>query len=576
MISPMRTRRFSAVFLAAVVLGPAAVSAPPDDPFKPVEKKDVKPARIATPPAGKPADPDDPFAPGANLKAAPGKAGWGEGSVAVPFEPGAAVTFGPVGCPVAVVGLTVWDLKANKAVRKLAGPYEARGLRALSADGKYFAAGSKSPNQQDTAVAVWSTETGQRVLDVPGDKKALVDLLAISRNKYLLLGGRHNTQIDVWDVETGKVVKQLTVPDRRVESDKLAFTPDGKYFACIAHDKIVVTETATNKEVAVTEPPGPGVPADPPAGPKGVVPKRSARFDAIFVFAWTRGLAFSPDGTELAAFSTHPSPRLLVWNTKGELVTDEPVPMPRTISHRNTLEWLPDGSGWLVNGYLFDRASKRVVVSIRVPFASDVLPHLLDKDRVIGVFGEDRGRLQTVTIPWEKLNVSLKQMTAKAPSYLAPGEPVSVALELAGLRGDEADTRKILTDALTRRLARDGIPVGEGKSTVLRLKLAEEAGESLPIYERQSPFDFRGKDTGRKATEVKGAAVLELVAKGEDQPLWRGQLTAFSARSFKEEITDLAVRKSMLEHLGRQLSGMDMPYFIPKSKDVVALPAVVE
>jgi hypothetical protein len=49
-----------------------------------------------------------------------------------------------------------------------------------------------------------------------------------------------------------------------------------------------------------------------------------------------------------------------------------------------------------------------------------------------------------------------------------------------------------------------------------------------------------------------------------------------SARSFKEEITDATVRKSMREHLAKQLSGTDMPYFIPKSKDTVALPAVVE
>ena len=135
----------------------------------------------------------------------------------------------------------------------------------------------------------------------------------------------------------------------------------------------------------------------------------------------------------------------------------------------------------------------------------------------------------------------------------------------------------MLVDALTRRrLPRDGISVAENKTTVLRLKLAEEAGNTLPIFERQSPFDIKGKDTGKKATEAKVAAVLELVVKGDDKPLWCGHLTAMFARSFKEEITDATVRKSMLEHLSKQLSGMDMPYFIPKSKNTVALPAVVE
>ena len=81
---------------------------------------------------------------------------------------------------------------------------------------------------------------------------------------------------------------------------------------------------------------------------------------------------------------------------------------------------------------------------------------------------------------------------------------------------------------------------------------------------------------GKTATESKGAATLELIAADEKTPLWRASLTASSARSFTEEINDASIRKSMLEHLTRQLNGMDIPYFIPKSRDVVALPAVVE
>jgi hypothetical protein len=70
--------------------------------------------------------------------------------------------------------------------------------------------------------------------------------------------------------------------------------------------------------------------------------------------------------------------------------------------------------------------------------------------------------------------------------------------------------------------------------------------------------------------------VLELWAAGEAAPLWRGTLTASSSRSFSEEITDATVRKSMLEHLGRQLDGLEIPYFLPKSKDTLALPAVID
>ena len=510
----------------------------------------------------KPVDPDAAFPSAAPPAAAKTASRWG--GTAIPFGRNDAVTFGPVGCPVAVVGADVWDLKTYKAIRTLPDKYEERGLRALSPDGKYFAAASRSPNQDRTAVTVWSTDGGKQELDIPGKADIYVDVLAFIHSGHLLVGGRHADYIDAWDVTAQKVVGRLTVPDKKVAADKLAFSPDGRYFAFIGHDKVTVCETATNKQTAVMAPPG-----DAPG-------KRATGSDAVFVYAWARGLAFSPDGSELALFSTHSVPRLVVWNARGDITTDAAVPMPQFVSHRNTLEWFPDATGWLVNGSLFDRATKRVVVSVRVPFATDVLPHMLDKDRVIGVYGDDTTRLQTITIPWEKLTDSLAHATAKGDAYLAPGAAVSIELNLTGLRGDEAETRKILTDALTKRLARDGIPVAPGMPTVLRLRLSEQAGDTVPIYERQSPFDRRGSDTGRKATEAKGAAVLELVAAGEAQPLWRGTLNAQSSRSFSEEINDVTVRKSMLDGLANQLNTTDMPYFIPKSKDVVSLPAVVE
>ncbi|MDB5309348.1 MAG: hypothetical protein JWO38_3550 [Gemmataceae bacterium] len=507
---------------------------------------------------GKRTDPGAPFPASSTPKEVASR--WG--STAIPIDHQTGVSYGPPGCPVAVIGTDVYDLKTYKAIRTLPDKYEAQALHALTGDGRYFASASKSPNQTDTAVTVWASDTGKTVLQVPGQKEAFVDVLAFAHNQYLLLGGRHGPQIDVWDVEKGKVVGQLTVPEQQVRAEKLAFSPDSKYFAHLGHDKLVVIDAGTNKQVAVMAPPADG------QGPGG---------GATFIYAWSQGLAFSPDGSELALFSAHPtSPKLVVWNTRGERVLDAPVMMPPHISHKHVLEWLPDGSGWLINRYLFDRTTRRVVVSIRIPFASNVLPHIVDKNRVIGIFGQDTNRLQTITLPWEKLDAALKAMAGGSEAYIAPGAGISLDLVLTGLRGDETETRRTLSEALTSRLARDRVTVAQGQPTILRLKLAEEAGESLPIFQRQSPFDFRGQDTGRKATEAKGSAVLELIAAGEPQPLWRGNLSASSSRSFQDEINDATVRKSMLEHLTRQLNGTDLPYFIPKSKDILALPAVVE
>ncbi|HVX15591.1 MAG TPA: hypothetical protein VHC22_30675 [Pirellulales bacterium] len=525
------------------------------------------------------ADADDPLAAGAEEPTdgdAPNADDNAPKVPDVPFDATKGVTFGPVGCFVAVLGTNVWDLKTEKPISQLAGTYDHHGLRCISDDGRFFAAGSKSPNQTDTAVTVWNTETGQRVLEVPGDKDAFVDFLGISRGKYLLLGGRHNDQIDVWEIETGKIIKHLKVPAVRISPNKLALSPDGKQFAYIAHDKLIVTSTVTNRQVAVMAPPSkePGSAAAPAKKPPR--PKRAVNTDASSIYAWTRGMAFSPDGTELAAYSTHPLPRILVWNIKGKLVFDEPLQMPLTIGHDETFEWRPDGSGWLIKNRLYDRKAKRVVLSVRVPFAAQIPPHLIDAGYLIGAFGNDRERLRAIPIPHERLNESIQQMVDQAPSYLKPGDAVSLRLELAGLRGDETETRKVLTEALTRRLARENIRVAENQATVLYFKLSEKAGESLPVYHRQSPFDIWGTDTGRRVTEAKGSAVVELWTDGENEPLWRGYVEAMSTRSIQEAMNDNSVRKNMLDRLVRLLSGLDMPYFIPKAKEIVALPAVVE
>jgi hypothetical protein len=70
--------------------------------------------------------------------------------------------------------------------------------------------------------------------------------------------------------------------------------------------------------------------------------------------------------------------------------------------------------------------------------------------------------------------------------------------------------------------------------------------------------------------------VLELVVKGQDNPLWRGALQALSAHTFHEEVNDVTVRKSMLENLSRQLAALDLPYYVPVSEKLLALPVVIE
>ena len=122
--------------------------------------------------------------------------------------------------------------------------------------------------------------------------------------------------------------------------------------------------------------------------------------------------------------------------------------------------------------------------------------------------------------------------------------------------------------------------VGSLKPEQWKAYLRWRVGDAMAPYMakpwRDASFDFRGRDTGRKVAEAEGSLVVELIVEGEEQPLWRDTIQATSSRSFREEINDASVRKSMLENVTHRIAELNFPYFIPKSPELLALPAVVE
>ncbi|MDB5353829.1 MAG: hypothetical protein JWN24_282 [Phycisphaerales bacterium] len=534
-----------------------------DDPFK---ARTGQPQKATT----RPLDPNAPF------------------EVRIPIDSNEQVTYGPPGCPVIVTGSRAWDVRQGTIRSELDGKVESNAVTALSDDGKYFAAGIKSANQEDTTVRVWSTETGAKIFDIPGTPKRYVDLILISRNKYVILGGRLTPDFQVWDLQEGKAVKPIDVKADRLERGKAAFSLDGATFVAVVQNKLTLFRTATGKPVTVMSPPRhlavDGAPAAAPAlaKPPRVRTNRSTptadirdSIDANMTLGAMQALSFSPDGKEIAAISTHPTPRLMVWDNKGKLLFDEPLAVPWMALLESTLQWLPDKSGWLVNGYVIDRDLKRPIIAIQKQFARAARVCVWDSEHLIGAMSKNAAQLESYPIPWKDIRQSIALMHNADATLLGPSRPVSISAEFAG-QVEDAQTGQLIADALEQRLKRDGIKVAPGSDTVFHLRLSEAAGDTLPIHERQSPFDFRGRDTGRTIAERQGSLVIELTAKGESSPLWRETIAATSARSFREEINDASVRKSMIESLTRQLHELSVPYFVPKDQKSLALPVIIQ
>ena len=487
------------------------------------------------------------------------------------FQP----TFGEFGCPVAVVGTTVWELQTGKKRSTLEGTYDPWSLRCLSDDGRFFAATDKGANQTEANVMVWDTQSGQKVFEIPGFKEKTYDYLIVSRNKYLILGGRHSHELEAWDIENKKQAKVIPTPLRRVEDDKISFTSDGRFFACVADDGIGAINTATGKvAVMMQDPAAPNKPAVKGKRP-AVDPNRiKSDLESKFIRTWIDAIAFSFNNQELAAVSRHDPPRLFVWNTAGKLT--ETVLLPRAACHQKRLIWLPDGTGWILDGNLIDRKTKRVVAAIRKTYTPELQLHLVDLNTLLATAGERTESLTARPIPWKEIRQSLAKLEERADAYISPNHPVTVALDMQNVRSGPEQVQQLIYDSVIKRLARDNIQVKPDQGTMLVLRYAEKAGDLVAVYSRQSIWDFRGTDTGRRVTESEGTIVAELLADDGKTLLWRDSIKAWNSRSFTTDVNDETVRQSMLENLARRLDELSIPYFLPKSEQDIALPVILD
>jgi len=210
----------------------------------------------------------------------------------------------------------------HSVLAELEGDFADLGLTALSPNGQHFAATNKTPNQEDTTVIVWDTQTGQQKFQVPGDPEHYADLIMLS-NERLFVSGRLSEEMAVWDLATGTQQRTWELPERGIKNEDAGLSSDGKYLATAADDRFVVLHAHSGKVAAVMGAPK----ATDRSGntvPKGGTRNRAASTDAVFVYAWLQSVRFSPDGQELAAVSTEPHTRLICWNSRGKLMYDEP------------------------------------------------------------------------------------------------------------------------------------------------------------------------------------------------------------------------------------------------------------
>jgi hypothetical protein len=468
-------------------------------------------------------------------------------------------------------GGEVWDAATGKKVGRRIASLPRAQRYALSPDGKQLAL--LVIKGQQSSVALWSVESGK-----PGQsftyagKAGYSDHLLFAGPDRLLIAqpGSQATTIQIWDVHEGKQWIEIAAP--AYLSDKgYAIRSDGSQlavFGTIGEDSVLVFDVARGERIA-----------ELPLGSR------------------CQGLAFSPDGQELAALlSDGLTNRVVCWvPEKRQEVTNFATTASSSglvgaVGYQGPLlEWLPDRSGWLLWGHaVVDRASRQVVWTLQSA-DDDLLPaarRLLDSDRLALFAGPSSlQRMQVAHLPWTKIDASLRALEDDAPAALKPGQALTLELEIGKLRGGTVEeTRDVLAEAVARALAERNIELADDQPVVLALRYEEQEGEQLEELARErgpggipvSPFNPHAKGTGRtlKATQMH----CELDLKLDGKSLWSSKidLDPHSVIIRGKDFTDAAARESALQMVAVRLAYQPLPYFLPADPALTLLPGVTK
>jgi hypothetical protein len=346
------------------------------------------------------------------------------------------------------------------------------------------------------------------------------------------------------------------------------FSPVNDHYITLVDHQLEMYDFATGEQVLVLESPTRGLPPDLDSLVKEI--------QIGHLFSEAEAGSFSPDGREFAILTDDFELRILCWNSAGQLVFDELISSGgnRGINDPR-LQWLPGRRGWIFNGVLYDRASKRIVMQLgnRFTLKKTLLIRLVAGDRLLAAnVPRMRKQLEFFDIPWQSIDTSLRMIERREPAILTPSRPVSLQLDFAGVQ-DSGATARFIREKMTKRLAADGLQVASGAGTRFCLRFSEKT-VLLPIHTRAAPYSDRVYDTGRKQTIIAGSLVIELVSGG--QILWRDSVSASGGSSCHAALNDPRLRDDMLRGLERRIAEMYVPYFVPKSEAAVPLPLVIE
>ncbi len=410
----------------------------------------------------------------------------------------------------------VWDLRSATRVGRLSGHIEVARPMALSPDGAYMAVHT---NPVPRTTDVWRVADARRIARIE-DGEQIPDVLNFvgPGDGRIIIGTSYAKAFQVWDFLKGEQVLKIETPGG-FDRDSVAFSSGRRYMALTLSQKNkVMVYDLTNGRLA---------------GEIELEEDGSSKLDC-------KGMAFSPDGTALAGlFTSSAAAHLICWDaTSGKLASDfraeGPDPYGKSYSYEGqAVQWLPDGSGWLIyDQSLVERQSGQVVWSIPfdpVRYQEHGPRKVLDAGRMVAVGkARDRKVLQLVALPRDKVQAALALAKSGGSAVDATLPPVTAA-DLGAAKQVEASSAPVawtaLPPAAPAAKAPAGRPIGLRVGALDILGLLVSGPESPQAFVVSSPGARLAATKGRQSGQARTVDRYDLKS---GQPVGRFEIPSVS------------------------------------------------
>ncbi len=432
-------------------------------------------------------------------------------------------------------------------------------IAALSPDGSVLAVAVPGEGGgRSQALAVFDVKTGKESLRLSASDQTFKDIkyLEFTKHGYLVLVGEggKGSVVQVLRVPEGTAVSSFFIDRVNTIRGRIAVSTDGRHMAVAYYEGLLVFDIVSGKTVARMSKP----PSD-----SGVNP-----------LSFVEGMAFSPDGTELAVLVSIGKKRLIVFNVRGEVVEDFGLGSQLSVTQLqgDAVQWSPDGQSWLLMGSrLVDRRAKTTVWKLERRGFVTVGGRFLDAGHVVA--GRSSGNTEDIVvidIPRQAIDQSVAAMTGQNVRF-GPGAKVQVNVTVDSVSGGSAsEIETALRETAEKRLSENDLVIEPSADAALTINYSEAAGEQLRIVEGSF---ISGRDTGQRVQETVGTLTGRLTINGGSETLWEQSIRKGNPHHVNAETVNAqTVREEMFKRITYLVSTLDIPYFVAGDADIASLP----